>query len=86
MIELSKDVRKAVEMLVTCLHASEAGKDEVTVLAADVLCRRLTNEITGKRRSDDDIKANVKLGKLVTAGKFTQIDATYDSAILKPYK
>ncbi len=86
MIELSKDVRKAVEILVTCLHASEAGKDEVTVRAADVLARRLTNEITGRRRSDADIRANVKLGELVCAGKFTQIADTYDSAILKPYK
>lgn len=86
MIELSKDVRKAVEMLVTCCHASQAGQDEVTVMAADVLCRRLTLETTGGRRSDADIRANVKLGELVVAGKFKQIDGTYDSAIMKPYK
>lgn len=84
MIELSGDVQKTVVILATCLHASKLG-DEATVLAADVLSRNLTREIVGGRQTDDDFKLNWKLAKLVSEGKFHQLDTVPAETILKPY-
>lgn len=85
MIELSNDVQKAVTILATCMHASKLG-DDATVLAADVLCRNLTREITGGRPDDSDFRANTKLARLVVAGEFHQLNGVADSEILRPYE
>ena len=56
------------------------------MLAADVLSRNLTREITGGRQTDDDFKLNWKLAKLVGEGKFHQLDTVPAESILKPYQ
>lgn len=45
MRELSMDVQRTVTILATCFHASKKG-DEVTVMAADMLCQDLAREIS----------------------------------------
>ncbi len=45
MRELSMDVQRTVTILATCFHATKKG-DEVTIMAADLLCQDLTREIS----------------------------------------
>ncbi len=84
MIELSNDVQRTVTMLATVMHATRKG-DEATLLAADILCRDLTREIAGGRKDDAYFIACSKLAKLVSDGKFAQLDGVADSAILYTY-
>jgi alkylation response protein AidB-like acyl-CoA dehydrogenase len=84
MAELSARVQKLVVILVTALHAA-TGADEVVVQAADVLCRDLTRDLTGRRPSNDDFRAVTRLGEAVAEGGFQSIAGLSPDEILMPY-
>ena len=84
MSELSSRVQDLVVILTTSLYAA-SQPSEVVQAAADVLCRDLTRKLTGKRPSDADFKAVMKLGQTVAEGGFEAIAGIQAEDILMPY-
>jgi alkylation response protein AidB-like acyl-CoA dehydrogenase len=84
MNELSMDVQRVVTMLAVCYHA-RSNNDEATVLAADILCRDLKRDISGGRKDDNYFATCSRLAKLVSAGKFKQLENVAESEIRRQY-
>ncbi len=84
MVQLSMAVQRTVTMLAVCQYATEKG-DEATILAADVLCRDLTMQLVGGLPDDGYFRACTKLARLVSDGKFTQLEGVPQAEILRKY-
>ena len=84
MVQLSMAVQRTVTMLAVCQYATEKG-DEATILAADVLCRDLTMQLEGGLPDDGYFRACTKLARLVSDGKFTQLEGVPQAEILRKY-
>jgi hypothetical protein len=84
MSELSSRVQKLVVILATSLYAAKQI-DEVVRSAADVICRQLTQELTGRPPSDRFYRAINTLGEQVAAGKFASIAGLAPDEILMKY-
>lgn len=82
--EMSSTVQKLITMLVSATYAS--NKDEVTQMAADVLCEQLKMEISGSRASDTFYRKQVKLADRILKGEFKQIEELVRDEILIPYE
>lgn len=85
MSELSSRVQDTVVMLVTALWANQQQND-VTVMAADILCQDLTRKLTGERPSDAYFKAASDLAERVLEGGFEQIAGCPQQEILMKYE
>ncbi len=85
MSELSARVQDTVVMLVTALWANQQ-KNDVTVMAADILCQDLTRKLTGARPSDAYFRAASDLAERVLAGGFEQIAGIPRQEILMKYE
>ncbi|APW60508.1 acyl-CoA dehydrogenase family protein [Paludisphaera borealis] len=84
MAELSGRLQALVVALVTSLWAARQP-DELVRAAADVLCRDLIRAYTGRRPSDDDLRAVTTLGEAVASGGFSAIAGVEADEILMPY-
>ena len=84
MSELSSRIQSMIVLLTTSLWAA-TQPDEIVRDAADVLCRDLTRQLTGRRPSDADFRASVELGKKVETGGFPGIDRITPNEILMKY-
>ncbi len=79
MAELSLRVQKLVVMLCVSIWAADQ-ENEIVQEAADVLCRDLRREFTGKRSTDADFRQVSKLGAAIAEGQFPEI-AGFDNEI-----
>jgi alkylation response protein AidB-like acyl-CoA dehydrogenase len=84
MAELSQRVQDTVVMLVTALWAHQK-KNEVTTLAADVLCQDLRRKLTGARPADGYFKLVTRLADAVEAGQFQELAGVPRGDILQKY-
>lgn len=84
MSELSSRVQKMILLLCTSLYASRQS-DEIVRDAADILCRDLTNELTGRRPTDRDYRAASQLGEKIAEGGFSSIAGLTPDEVLMPY-
>ena len=64
MSDLSTRIQKLVVVLCTSLYAARRD-EELMRRAADVLCRQLRSELTGRPPSDRDFRAMVSLGEAI---------------------
>ncbi|HEX8199418.1 MAG TPA: acyl-CoA dehydrogenase family protein, partial [Isosphaeraceae bacterium] len=85
MAELSLRLQNLVVILATSLWAGRQSS-AIVHAAADVLCRDLTRQLTGRRPSDADLRAVTKLGEAVASGGFEAIAGIEPDAILMPYE
>ena len=72
-------------LLVTAMYAHQMN-DEVTTLAADILCQDLRRKLTGEQPSDEYFKACAKLAEKVVDGKMKQLDGVPETTVLRSYK
>ena len=84
MSELSSRVQSLIVMLTTSLWASRQDGALVRE-AADVLCRDLARQLTGRRPSDRDFRAATELGRKVEEGQFQAIAGVDPGEILMTY-
>jgi alkylation response protein AidB-like acyl-CoA dehydrogenase len=84
MSDLSTRVQKLVVILATSLYAAKQN-DAVVRSAADVICRQLTQELTGRPPSDRFYRAINALGEQVADGKFTSLAGLAPDEILMKY-
>ena len=84
MAELSQRVQDSVTMLVTALWASKQ-KDEVMILAADMLCQDLRRKLTGERPSDRYFKDASQLADKIIAGGFETLAGVPRAEIMMKY-
>jgi alkylation response protein AidB-like acyl-CoA dehydrogenase len=84
MSELSARAQSAIVMITTSLYAARQD-DEIVRAAADVLCRELNRQLTGRRPSDKDFRAMTELGKKVEEGGFKAIAGIDQAEILMKY-
>jgi alkylation response protein AidB-like acyl-CoA dehydrogenase len=82
--EMSQRVQDAVVMLVTALWANRQN-DELIVDAADIVCRDLTNKLTGKRPSDTYFRLASKLADKIIEGQYSSINNIPAQEILFSY-
>lgn len=85
MAELSIRTQERVTMLVASLHASRKN-DEVTLMAADILCQDITNRLEGRRPSDSYFRTINKLGQAIIEGGFRELAGIEPADILMPYE
>ena len=85
MVELSQRVQNLVTMLCASLYGAR-HEDEVVRQAVDVLCRDLTQKITGARPSDRDYRATTQLGETIAEGGFHSIAGLRPDEILMAYQ
>jgi hypothetical protein len=84
MAELSQRVQDTVVMLVTALWAHQR-KNEVTTLAADVMCQDLRRKLTGARAGDAYFRLVAQLGDAIEAGQFQELAGVPGGEILQKY-
>lgn len=84
MAEISGRIQSCIVMLVTSLYASRSD-DRVIQQAADVLGQDLTQQLTGKRPSDEYFQSITSLGEVVVEGGFKPISGLPADDILMPY-
>lgn len=84
MSELSQRIQDMITIVVTCMHAARKG-DEVTTMAANVLCHDMRRKLSGKRPTDQYFRLATDLGKAVADGKFKQIAGLESGEILFSY-
>ena len=82
--EMSQRVQDTVTMLVTALYANQQN-DEIIIDSADILCRDLTNKLTGKRPSDTYFRLAGKLADKIIEGQYSSIKNIPEKKILFPY-
>jgi len=85
MTELSQRAQDTITMLVTALWGGRQ-KNEVSVAAADMLCRDLTRKLTGRRPSDSDFRDASKLADMILAGGFDALAGVPRAEILMKYE
>ncbi|MFO0948156.1 MAG: hypothetical protein U1D30_19920 [Planctomycetota bacterium] len=85
MSEISQRIQDHVTMLVTAQWASKQ-ENEVTRLAADILCQDLQRKLTGRRPTDGYYRAVTKLGSMVASGGFSAIAGVQAEEILYKYE
>jgi hypothetical protein len=85
MSELSSRVQALVVMLCTSLYAGRQ-KDELVRRSADMLCRHLTRQFTGKRPSDRDLRDLTELGAAIADNHPSLTAGIEPPPILMPYK
>mgnify|MGYP002623546305 CR=1 FL=1 len=84
MTELSGRIQKLVIMLTTCLYAARKNDDLVTA-AADIACRELKQQITGRRPSGKYFKAVTHLGQRIANESFSALSDVEAPEILMRY-
>jgi alkylation response protein AidB-like acyl-CoA dehydrogenase len=84
MAELSQRVQDSVIMLVTALWGHQQ-KDEVMVLAADMLCQDLRRKLTGQRPSDRYFRDAGNLADIIIGGGFKALAGAPEAEILMRY-
>ncbi len=85
MAELSQRVQDTVVLLVTALYAHQR-RNEVTTLAADVICQDLRRKLTGARPADAYFKLVAELGDAVEAGRFEELAGVPQGEIMQKYE
>jgi alkylation response protein AidB-like acyl-CoA dehydrogenase len=85
MSELSSRIQKLVVILCTSLYAARQDNEFVRS-AADIVCRDLKRELTGKRPSDRYFRDVVQLGQAAADGGFDSISAITAEEILMGYQ
>ena len=81
---ISSQVQNAVVMLVTSLHAA-ATKDRTVRDAADLICRELRGEMTGRRPTDQDFRHATALGARIAEQGWDEITGIPAGKILMRY-
>ena len=84
MAELSKRIQTAVVILCTSLYAGSQS-DERIRKAGELLCRRLTAELTGRRPSDGYLRAITELGAELADHDLPGTSDILERPILMPY-
>ncbi|QDT35780.1 acyl-CoA dehydrogenase family protein [Stratiformator vulcanicus] len=84
MAELSGRIQSAVVILCTSLYAARHD-DELIRGAAEGICEKLTNDLTGRRPSDRYFKNVTKLGEKIADGGFPGLPKTGDEEIMMRY-
>ena len=74
---LSKRVQNLITMLATIGYAYGTYRHSPTTLElADVSCELLRNKITGRHPTDSQIKKISAVGKRISSGPFSDLDAS----------
>ena len=84
MSALSTEMQAAIIILVTSLYASKHN-DPLTKAAADVVCRELTQKITGKKPTDKDFRHVTKLGGTIADEGWSELEGVAATRILQRY-
>ena len=84
MAELSQRIQDVVTILVTALWGHRQ-KDEVSVAAADLLCRDLTRKLTGARPDDRYFCDAMQLADTILAGGFEALAGVPRAEIMMKY-
>ena len=84
MSELSSRIQDMVVMLCTSLYAARQD-DEVIQGAADVMCQRMQQYLTGKRPSDRYFRTVTELGTKIADGGFKSIAGIKADDIMMKY-
>jgi alkylation response protein AidB-like acyl-CoA dehydrogenase len=82
--ELSQRIQDTVTILVTAL--SVRGKGEVSVAAADILCRDLERKLTGQRSDDRYFRDVSKLADVIIEGGYDELAGIPRAEIMMPYE
>jgi alkylation response protein AidB-like acyl-CoA dehydrogenase len=85
MAELSQRVQDTVVILVTALWA-HGKNNEITTMAADVLCQDLRRKLTGARPSDSYFRGVSQLADVVESGGFEELAGVPHQEILMKYE
>jgi alkylation response protein AidB-like acyl-CoA dehydrogenase len=85
MSELSSRVQSLVVILCTSLYAARQD-DEVVRAAADIVCRDLRRQLTGKRPTDRYFRATTSLGETIVDGGFTSVEGLAPDEIMMRYE
>lgn len=85
MAELSQRVQDTVVLLVTALWGGRQ-KNEVSVAAADLLCRDLRRKLIGERPSDRYFRDASRLADMIIAGGFEAVAGAPQAEILMRYE
>lgn len=85
MAELSRRVQDNVILLVTALWGHRQ-KNEVAMLAADMLCQDLRRQLTGQRPSDSYFRSASQLADRIIKDGFPGLEHIHPADILMPYK
>ena len=83
--DVSQRIQDAMTILCTALYAGRRH-DEAITAAADVLCRRLQRQLTGRRASDGDFRAATRLGETVADGGFEALAGVDATEIMMSYE
>ena len=84
MSELSSRVQSLIVLLCTSLYGARQ-EDEVVQSAADIVCRDLRLQLSGKRPSDRYFRDTTSLGQSIVDGGFTSIAGLAPDEIMMPY-
>jgi alkylation response protein AidB-like acyl-CoA dehydrogenase len=82
---MSQRAQDTITIAVTAQYAAQMG-DEVTVMAADVLCQQLRMKLTGEQPSDAHFAACAKLAKKIVDGECRQLDGVPETPIMRSYE
>lgn len=85
MSSISMSLQNAIVMLVTSLYAAES-KDQLTMEAADTVCRQLDLKIRGGLASEDDFRQVTRLGDQIANQDWIELRDVGSGEILMPYR
>ncbi|MEM9366252.1 MAG: acyl-CoA dehydrogenase family protein [Planctomycetota bacterium] len=84
MAELSSQIQRTLVVLVTALYGSRMD-DEITRLAADVVCHDLRRELDHRPASDADYRRVTELGGMIAERGWKELSDVTPSRIMMPY-
>lgn len=85
MIDLSSRIQDAVVLLCTSLYGARSG-DEVTRLAAEVVCAELKRKLTGQRPTNRDWRRVTELGAAISDSGWKELEGVEADDLMMKYR